>query len=50
MAQMPIRNLLRRPRRAVLTALGVGAAITALVAVLGMPETAGTKLNESEAG
>jgi putative ABC transport system permease protein len=36
MAQMPIRNVLRRPRRAVLTALGVGAAITALVAVLGM--------------
>ena len=36
MAQMPVRNVLRRPRRALLTALGVGAAITALVAVLGM--------------
>lgn len=35
-AQMPVRNLLRAPRRTVLTALGVGAAITALVAVLGM--------------
>lgn len=35
-AQMPLRNLLRAPRRTVLTALGVGAAITALVAVLGM--------------
>ncbi len=33
--QMPIRNVLRTPRRTVLTALGVGAAITALVAVLG---------------
>ncbi len=36
LAQMPIRNVLRAPRRTVLTALGVGAAITALVAVLGM--------------
>ena len=36
LAQMPLRNLLRAPRRTVLTALGVGAAITALVAVLGM--------------
>ena len=34
--QMPIRNVLRTPRRTVLTAVGVGAAITALVAVLGM--------------
>jgi putative ABC transport system permease protein len=36
LAQMPARNLLRAPRRTVLTALGVAAAITALVAVLGM--------------
>ncbi len=36
MTQMPIRNVLRTPRRAILTAVGVGAAITALVAVLGM--------------
>lgn len=36
MTQMPIRNVLRTPRRAMLTAVGVGAAITALVAVLGM--------------
>jgi putative ABC transport system permease protein len=36
LAQMPVRNLLRAPRRTVLTALGVAAAITALVAVLGM--------------
>ena len=36
MTQMPIRNVLRTPRRAILTAVGVGAAITALVAVLGI--------------
>ncbi|MDH4279154.1 MAG: FtsX-like permease family protein, partial [Acidimicrobiia bacterium] len=36
MSQMPVRNVLRNPRRAILTAVGVGAAITALVAVLGM--------------
>lgn len=35
-AQMPLRNLLRAPRRTMLTVLGVGAAITALVAVLAM--------------
>ena len=34
--QMPIRNVLRTPRLAIFTAVGVGAAITALVAVLGM--------------
>lgn len=34
--QMPLRNLLRTPRRTALTALGVAAAITALVAVVGM--------------
>ncbi len=33
---MPVRNVLRTPRRTMLTAVGVGAAITALVAVLGM--------------
>jgi putative ABC transport system permease protein len=36
LAQLPTRNLLRAPRRTMLTALGVAAAITALVAVLGM--------------
>ena len=36
LSQMPLRNLLRAPRRTLLTALGVGAAITALVAVLAM--------------
>lgn len=36
LTQMPVRNVLRTPRRTLLTALGVGAAVTALVAVLGM--------------
>ncbi|MFM8266793.1 MAG: ABC transporter permease [Ilumatobacteraceae bacterium] len=33
---MPLRNVLRAPRRTVLTAAGVGASITALVATLGL--------------
>lgn len=35
-ARMPVRNVLRAPRRTVLTALGIGAAMCALVATLGM--------------
>jgi putative ABC transport system permease protein len=35
-AQMPLRNVLRAPRRVALTAIGVGAAIAAMVATLGM--------------
>lgn len=38
-SQMPLRNVLRTPRRTVLTALGVGAAITSMVAVLGLLDT-----------
>ena len=34
--QMPFRNVLRTPRRTVLTALGIAAAITVLVGVVGM--------------
>jgi putative ABC transport system permease protein len=34
--QMPLRNLVRTPRRTVLTALGIGAAIATLVAVFGI--------------
>lgn len=34
--QMPLRNLLRNPRRTTLTILGVAAAITALIAVMGL--------------
>lgn len=36
---MSLRNVLRAPRRTVLTALGVAASITALVAVLGLLDT-----------
>lgn len=43
--QMPIRNVLRTPRRTALTAIGVGAAITALVAVLGMLDSFGRTLD-----
>jgi putative ABC transport system permease protein len=35
-AQMPIRNLLRSPRRTLLTMLGITAAITTLVGLVGM--------------
>lgn len=34
--EMPFRNVLREPRRALLTALGIAAAITTLIGVLGM--------------
>ena len=47
--QMPIRNVLRTPRRTVLTAVGVGAAITALVAVLGMLDSFGRTLDRADA-
>ena len=46
MTQMPIRNVLRTPRRLVLTAIGVGAAITALVAVLGMLDSFGRTIQQ----
>jgi putative ABC transport system permease protein len=49
MTQMPIRNVLRTPRRTVLTAVGVGAAITALVAVLGMLDSFGRTLDRGAA-
>ncbi len=35
-ARMPVRNVLRAPRRTLLTAFGIGAAICALVGTLGM--------------
>ena len=49
LTQMPIRNVLRTPRRTVLTAVGVGAAITALVAVLGMVDSFGRTLDRGDA-
>lgn len=38
-AQMPLRNVLRAPRRTVLTALGIAAMIATLIGVLGMLDT-----------
>lgn len=35
-AQMPVRNVLRAPRRTLMTVLGIGAAIVVLIAVVGM--------------
>jgi len=35
-ARLPVRNVVRGPRRALLTALGIGAAIATLVGVVGM--------------
>ncbi len=37
--EMPFRNVLREPRRALLTALGIAAAITTLIGVLGMVDS-----------
>ncbi|HET7235953.1 MAG TPA: FtsX-like permease family protein [Actinomycetota bacterium] len=36
---MPLRNVLRSPRRTILTAIGIGAAITAMVGVIGLLDT-----------
>ena len=54
--QIPIRNFLRTPRRTALTAVGVGAAIAALVAVFGMLDSfsrtidqIGTELTKGDA-
>jgi putative ABC transport system permease protein len=38
-AEMPVRNVLREPRRTILTALGIAAAIATLVGVVGMIDT-----------
>lgn len=39
LARLPVRNTLRAPRRSLLTALGVGAAVASLVAILGLLDT-----------
>ena len=39
LAQLPFRNVLRAPKRTLLTALGIGAAITILVCLLGMSDS-----------
>jgi len=46
--QMPVRNVLRAPRRTILTAVGIGAAIMALVALLGMLDSLGTTIDRGD--
>jgi putative ABC transport system permease protein len=46
--QAPVRNLLLTPRRTILTALGVGAAITTLVTVFGFLDTFNATLDRSQ--
>lgn len=47
-AQLPLRNLARTPRRTLLTTLGLGAVITAVVAVLGMVDAIGGSADRHE--
>ena len=46
---IPFRNLLRTPRRTLLTAAGVGVAIASLVTVLGMLDSFGRAIDVSDA-
>ncbi|MBN1562848.1 MAG: FtsX-like permease family protein [Anaerolineae bacterium] len=47
--QMPVRNLLRSPRRTILTVLGIGAAITTLVGLTGILDGALLVMDRSNA-
>ena len=47
-AMMPYRNVARTPRRTLLTALGIAASITTLVAVLGMLDSIGAAFDRSD--
>jgi putative ABC transport system permease protein len=44
--QIPVRNLLRNPRRTVLTVVAIGAALTTLVAIVGLLDTLGQTLDD----
>jgi putative ABC transport system permease protein len=46
--QMPLRNLLRAPRRTVLTLLGIGMAITTLIAMFGMLDSLLITIDDTE--
>jgi putative ABC transport system permease protein len=48
-ALVPLRNLLRSPRRTLLTAAGVGVAIASLVSVLGMLDSFGRAIDAGDA-
>ena len=47
--QIPVRNVLRTPRRSALTALGIAAAITTLVTTFGFLDTFNATLDDAEA-
>ena len=47
--RMPMRNILRAPRRALLTALAIGAAITTMVATIGLVDSFVETLDRGEA-
>ncbi|MCU0273296.1 MAG: ABC transporter permease [Acidimicrobiales bacterium] len=47
--RMPIGNVLRAPRRTLLTALGIGAAVATLVAVLGMLDSFRSTMDRNDA-
>jgi putative ABC transport system permease protein len=47
--RMPLGNVLRAPRRTILTALGIGAAITTLVATFGMLDSFFATMDRNEA-
>ena len=47
--QMPIRNVVRTPRRTLLTALGIGAALTVLVSLVGMIDSMIATIDRADA-
>ncbi|MFJ9119580.1 ABC transporter permease [Streptomyces sp. NPDC102394] len=46
--QLPLRNVLRNPRRTALTSLGIGAAVTIMITVFGMLDSFDAMLGDSE--
>lgn len=48
-AQLPLRNVLRAPRRTLLTALGIGAVLSVLVAFVGLIDSFVATVDRSEA-
>ncbi len=49
LARMPLRNLVRAPRRTLLTLLGIAAAITLLVVIMGTLDSFDVTLNQARA-
>lgn len=49
LAQMPLRNVARAPRRTALTAFGLGATVTVLVALFGMIDSFGSTIGTATA-